>query len=99
MEEPTEECDCGFDWSDCDDPCCYPANLTFADLNANNSALPCTWNQGPLCKATIAENFIKFGLLAPFLAFLLLAILCKLNVNRTYTYNDGQNGCCLVFPM
>jgi len=78
VEEPTEECDCGFDWSDCDDPCCYPANLTFADLNANNSALPCTWNQGPLCKATIAENFIKFGLLAPFLAFLLLAILFTL---------------------
>merc|ERR1712058_215252 len=22
VEDPAEECDCGLDWSDCDDPCC-----------------------------------------------------------------------------
>jgi hypothetical protein len=25
VEEPLEECDCGYDYEHCDDPCCYPA--------------------------------------------------------------------------
>ena len=91
---PGEECDCGQSWSECEDPCCYPATLTPADLAANSSALPCTRHQQvtcshvcihvylcnvtavqPLCTASPAATFWQYGLLAPFLAILLLALL------------------------
>ena len=77
VDEPEEECDCGQDWAHCDDACCYPANITPADLAYNSSALPCTRNSGPLCSATPVKTFLKFGLLIPFLVILILAILCK----------------------
>ena len=77
VEEPGEECDCGHTWEECEDPCCYPGTLTPADLAANSSATPCTRNQAPLCIASPAETFWKFGLLAPFLTILLLALLRK----------------------
>ena len=44
-----EECDCGKSWSECEDPCCYPATLTEADLAANSSALPCTRHEQVTC--------------------------------------------------
>ena len=75
--DDSEDCDCGMTWADCEDPCCYPATLTPADLAANSSAVPCSWNQAPLCQASPAETFWKFGLIAPFLAILLLAIISK----------------------
>ena len=77
VDEPGEECDCGQDWAECEDPCCYPANLTQEDLATNSSALPCTRNSGPLCTATPAKTFLQYGLLIPFLVILILAILCK----------------------
>jgi len=75
VSEPGEECDCGPSWEECEDPCCYPASLTKEDLAANSSALPCTRHTQPLCTASPAETFLKWGLLAPFLAMLLLIIL------------------------
>ena len=42
VEEPYEECDCGHDYKQCQDPCCYPAIISQPDLLANSSAKPCT---------------------------------------------------------
>lgn len=86
VEDPAEECDCGLEWSDCDDPCCYPANLTPEDLKANSSALPCTWNQAPLCLESPAATFWRFGLIAPFLAMLLLVLLLTLALIIDWKY-------------
>ena len=77
VDEPGEECDCGKDWADCEDPCCYPANITPADLAYNSSALPCTRNTAPLCYATPLKTFLKFGLLYPFLFIFILTVICK----------------------
>ena len=77
VEEPVEECDCGNTWEDCDDPCCYPANLTPEDRAFNSSAQPCTRNTAPLCTASPVRTFLNYGLLIPFLVILLLVILRK----------------------
>ena len=74
---PGEECDCGQSWSECEDPCCYPATLTEEDLATNSSALPCTRNTGPLCRANPGQTFLQYGLLIPFLVILVLVVLGK----------------------
>ena len=77
VDEPGEECDCGQDWVECEDPCCYPATLTPEDRAFNSSALPCTRNTAPLCTASPVKTFLHYGLLIPFLVILLLAIIRK----------------------
>ena len=77
VEEPGEECDCGQDWGECEDPCCYPANLTPEDRAFNSSALPCTRNTAPLCTASPVKTFLNYGLIVPFLVILILAVLRK----------------------
>ena len=77
VDEPGEECDCGKDWAECEDPCCYPATLTKEDLATNSSAIPCTRNTGPLCRANPGQTFLQYGLLIPFLVILVLVILGK----------------------
>jgi len=74
VEEPYEECDCGYDYKQCEDPCCYPANISEDDLMLNSSAKPCTRNEKPICLNPNASLY-KFGLLFPFLFILLLFIL------------------------
>lgn len=74
VEEPWEECDCGRDYKQCQDPCCYPALISQADLLANSSAKPCMRNEAPVCINPNASP-IKFGLFYPFLFILLLIIL------------------------
>ena len=56
---PGEECDCGKSWSECEDPCCYPATLTPADLAANSSALPCTRHQQVTCNHACVSTCIS----------------------------------------
>eukprot|EP00092_Neocalanus_flemingeri_P030234 GFUD01032813.1.p1 GENE.GFUD01032813.1~~GFUD01032813.1.p1 ORF type:complete len:404 (+),score=102.04 GFUD01032813.1:85-1296(+) len=74
VEEPYEECDCGYDYKQCQDPCCYPATISQADLKFNSSAKPCTRNQTPICLNPNSSLF-KFGLFFPILFILLLIIL------------------------
>ena len=45
VEEPYEECDCGHDYKQCQDPCCYPAIVSQADMHANSSAKPHSRNE------------------------------------------------------
>lgn len=77
VEDPIEECDCGFDYEHCDDPCCYPAVISEDDLSQNKSALPCSRNQKEIC---FNPNRIVyyFGLLYPLLFILLLILLMAL---------------------
>jgi len=74
VEEPFEECDCGYDYHQCTDPCCYPANISKEQLMANSSAKPCTRNKTPLCLHPHYSS-VKFGFIFPFLFILLLVIL------------------------
>jgi len=48
-EEEGEECDCGLDQRDCDDPCCYPGLLSDEHRKANTSARPCHRYPGLTC--------------------------------------------------
>merc|ERR1712123_376530 len=74
VEEPWEECDCGYDYKQCQDPCCYPALISQADLQFNSSAKACTRNETPIC-LNPNTSLYKFGLLFPFLFILLIIIL------------------------
>jgi len=71
---PLEECDCGPVMPLCEDPCCYPANITAQDLAANSSAKPCSRHTQPRCLEPYTEP-LKFGMMYPFLFILLLFIL------------------------
>ena len=74
VEEPLEECDCGYDYEHCDDPCCYPATVSEQDLSLNSSAKPCTRNQKDIC-LNPNRTLYYFGLLYPLLFILLLILL------------------------
>ena len=77
VEEPFEECDCGHDYEECHDPCCYPANISKDDLLLNSSAIPCHRNQKEIC---LNPNKIiyYFGLLYPLIFILLLVLILAL---------------------
>jgi len=73
----TEECDCGPLPSTCEDPCCYPANITAEDLAKNESALPCHRHTLPRCIEPYTEQ-LKFGMMYPFIFILLLIAILAL---------------------
>jgi len=73
VEEPAEECDCGNDYLECEDPCCYPAVISQYDLDLNSSALPCHRNQKEVCLTPHLAP-LKYGLIFPFLFILLLVL-------------------------
>lgn len=55
--EEGEECDCGFDDTECEEKCCYPSQLSPRDVAFNSSAAGCTRraltqcspSEGPCC--------------------------------------------------
>ena len=49
IKEGEEECDCGMSYGTCQDPCCYPSNISSADLTLNASATPCRRHLQPRC--------------------------------------------------
>ena len=59
-----EECDCGMNGEICDDPCCYPAEISEQDLSLNSSAISCKLNQSPVCLNPF-HSIIYYGLVAP----------------------------------
>jgi len=77
VQDPHEECDCGMDYFQCQDPCCYPAVISDYDRELNASAKPCHRNQKEVC-VTPYQAPLKFGLLFPFLFILLLVLLLAL---------------------
>jgi len=74
VAEPYEECDCGKDYLQCEDPCCYPAVISDSDIAANSSAKPCHRNKKEAC-INPYKSPVKFGLIFPFLFILLLILL------------------------
>lgn len=56
--EAGEECDCGYDKEECEDPCCYPRQVSPEDRELNATAKGCTRrrntqcspSQGPCCQ-------------------------------------------------
>jgi len=77
VEIPLEECDCGLNYEQCDDPCCYPATVSEEDLKLNDTAKPCTRNQKDIC-LNPNRTFYYFGLLYPLLFIILLILLIAL---------------------
>ena len=41
--EGDEECDCGFHYQACSDPCCYAAHINPRDQELNRTATPCRY--------------------------------------------------------
>lgn len=48
--EGDEECDCGWHYLTCSDPCCYAAHIDPSDLSLNSSATPCRTHSSYHCK-------------------------------------------------
>jgi len=77
VEELFEECDCGYTYQECADPCCYPATVTEEDLKLNSSAKPCSKNESPSCLNPYKSAY-TYGLMFPFLFILLIFLLMAL---------------------
>lgn len=75
--EGSEQCDCGLDYTECTDPCCYPAELDPEDRRLNSSASPCRWNEKPLCLKQW-DPLWKFGLVAPWFFIICVVIILSL---------------------
>ncbi|XP_059096520.1 disintegrin and metalloproteinase domain-containing protein 10-like [Tigriopus californicus] len=84
--EGSEECDCGLDYSQCADPCCYPANIDPGDRYLNSSATPCGWNQKPLCLSQW-DPIWKFGLVAPWLFLSCGTVVISLGLYYDWRHN------------
>ncbi len=69
--EPGEECDCGDNEMDCDDPCCYPAHLADWQRAQNATARPCSRSQTFDCRHPAG---LVWGVYAP-LTFLLVNVI------------------------
>ena len=69
--EDEEECDCGLTYSECSDPCCYPATLTEEDLKHNSTAKGCATHRQPLCETPYSSSY-TYGLILPNIFFFLL---------------------------
>ncbi|KAJ0178926.1 hypothetical protein K1T71_005701 [Dendrolimus kikuchii] len=66
--EVGEECDCGYDESECKDHCCYPKQVSAYDRDRNATAKGCTRkantqcspSQGPCCHARTCQFVLAF---------------------------------------
>ena len=70
--EPGEECDCGIDVYHCDDPCCYPANISLEERRYNKRAIPCYVNKSHLC---VKNSPLIFGVYVPFTVIILVTLI------------------------
>jgi len=61
-----EECDCGVDYTQCNDPCCYPAHISPWDQWINKTAVPCRRNAKIACVDPF-RSIINYGLIAPWI--------------------------------
>ena len=68
--EGEEECDCGLNSFDCDDPFCYPAKLSNTEKSFNKTAYPCRIKPGQ--ELTYIWILVGFSILlmAMFMIFL-----------------------------
>jgi len=89
VAEVLEECDCGKDYLECQDPCCYPAVISQYDLDLNASAKPCHRNQKEVC-LTPYQAPLKFGLLFPFLFILLLVAILAIILWLDWRYGKRR---------
>jgi len=79
--EPGEECDCGTETYECDNPCCYPANIPLEEkIYYNRSAIPCSKNESKLC---LNNPETVFGLYIPLMVItiIILTIICILRLD------------------
>jgi len=83
--EEEEECDCGMNHSECDDPCCYPAELTESDLKLNSSAKGCAYHKSGICKDPYKSSY-TYGLIYPYIFFFLLVILLAISLWVDWQY-------------
>jgi len=84
--EHTEECDCGEDYLQCQDACCYPATISLYDLSANHSARPCARNRKDICLRPYLLP-LKFGFLYNWLIILIIGLLVSLILWVDWTFD------------
>jgi len=83
LVEAGEECDCGKTEVECNDPCCYPALISMAERNLNDSgALPCSTNQSPRC---VSPSGVMFGVYLPLAFILVLIVLITVLLKHDWT--------------
>lgn len=56
--EAGEECDCGYDYVECTDKCCYPRQVSEYDKRQNESAKGCSRRAGTQCRYKFLFSFI-----------------------------------------
>ncbi|XP_074094703.1 zinc-dependent metalloprotease kuz isoform X5 [Cotesia typhae] len=85
--EAGEECDCGYDYVECTDKCCYPRQVSDYDKSQNETAkgcsrrvgTQCSPSQGPCCSSETCQ-FVPLG----------ARMECK--VESECSYNSTCNG-------
>lgn len=70
--EPGEQCDCGYDEWQCNDPCCYPAVISTSERGHNDTAQPCSRNQRKRCVTPVG---LMYGVYIPLAIIVILAVL------------------------
>ena len=69
--EPGEQCDCGNNESDCNDPCCYPAHISRYERSLNSSAKSCQRTERYWC---LNRPEIFYGFYLPWAVILIVSI-------------------------
>merc|ERR1712106_1224744 len=72
--EPGEDCDCGLDYRQCYDHCCYPGHLTDWHRQQNHSARPCHFHRNTMCLDPFHSIF-WFGIVGPSIFISVLTLL------------------------
>ena len=98
--EPGEECDCGPDIFQCDDPCCYPADIPLDEkLYYNKSAISCYINQSHYC---LSSSPLIYGVYVPMAVIIILTIIMFFVLKqdwmneKKYFKHVTENNICVV---
>jgi len=69
--EEGEQCDCGMNQTQCNDPCCYPAFISSYERNLNSSAFPCHLNTRTKC---LRRPALLYGFYIPWTVIIIFII-------------------------
>ena len=82
LVEDGEECDCGLNATECNDPCCYPAIISDYERGRNESALSCSRTARSQC---LTRPGMVYGFYVPWAVIICAVILISLILKRDWS--------------